>query len=392
MPTFRRIALFAVALTLLPRISETAVPSNMTPATLRVEYLVPAVHQPIRQDPSLLFYDDFDSGNLAARYFEYSDADGSFVQTPNEGYGGKGGAMKCQFEKGQVTAGSLKVLFGRSPFHRGLFPEKTFKDVYWRAYVKHETGWQGNPAKLARATCLATENWSQGFIAHVWGGKGDALCIDPATGITDNRRVSVKYNDFDHLHWLGMKNGQTPIFSPQESGRWVCVESHIRMNTPGKSDGIFELWVDGKLEAAHNDLNWHGTWDDYAINAVFLENYWNEGAIKREARWFDEFAIVQKPIGPMVVPRTPTLVRTAGNAGEWQAQVSNDPSEGKALWTSKPVSGKAISLKISPDSGTFSELGRKSLKVGQSYWLRLRQKSPDGSWSAWSPWHSPFKV
>src|ERR1051326_2135274 len=167
--------------------------------------------------------------------------------------------MRCQFEKGQVSAGSLKALFGKNPFGKGVHLQETFREIYWRVYVKHEAGWEGNPAKLARATCLASADWTQGFIAHVWGGKGDALCIDPATGITDNRKVTTKYNDFDKLRWLGLRQGQTPIFSPAESGRWVCVESHIRLNTPGKADGIFELWLDGKMEAARNDLDWQGT-------------------------------------------------------------------------------------------------------------------------------------
>ena len=39
------------------------------------------------------------------------------------------------------------------------------------------------------------------------------------------------------------------------------------------------------------ELDWHGTWDEFGINAVFLENYWNEGSVKRQARWFDDFVI-----------------------------------------------------------------------------------------------------
>ena len=85
--------------------------------------------------------------------------------------------------------------------------------------MKHEAGWEGSPAKLARATCLAGPDWSQGLIAHVWGGKDNVLCI----------------------------------------------ESHVTLNTPGARDGVFELWVDGKMEAARTDLDWHGGWSEYGI-------------------------------------------------------------------------------------------------------------------------------
>lgn len=250
-------------------------------STIRVAFVSPAASLPgDRNNAAVLFSDDFDRpGDLRGRYFEYGDEGGSFVWDAQGGYGGRAGAMRCRFERGQVSAGSLKVVFGKNPFHRGVRPEVVFREIYWRVYVKHETGWEGNPAKLARATCLAGTDWSQGLIAHVWGGRNNALCIDPATGITDSRKVTARYNDFAHLRWLGVQHGRTPVFSPAESGRWVCVESCIRLNRPGARDGVFALWVDGKREAERTDLDWHGAWNEYGINAVFLENYWNAGAI-----------------------------------------------------------------------------------------------------------------
>jgi hypothetical protein len=148
---------------------------------LRVASVMPAPDQPQQQDKALIFSDDFDQlPDWYSRYFEYSPERESFVWTAGDGLGG--GAIRCQFDKGQVTAGSLKVLFGKNPFSRGIRTNETFREIYWRVYVKHEFGWKGNPEKLARATCLAGRDWSQGFIAHVWGGQGDSLCMDPATG------------------------------------------------------------------------------------------------------------------------------------------------------------------------------------------------------------------
>lgn len=228
-----------------------AAPEDLPPAKLRVAFVVPDARPLAAATNATIFSDDFaEAADRSARYFEYNPEKGSFVWKPGEGMGAQRGAMRAQFERGQVEAGSLKVLFGKSPFSKGIRSQETFREIYWRVYVKHEAGWSGNPAKLARATCLASPEWSQGFIAHVWGGKGDVLCIDPATGIQDSRKVSTRYNDFAHLHWLGYRQTQTPICSAAESGRWVCIESHIRLNTPGRKDGVFELWIDGKLEAA----------------------------------------------------------------------------------------------------------------------------------------------
>ncbi len=161
-----------------------------TPACAQTKVRVAEVSRSTnpQESGSYIFYDSFDKPIDTPRYFEV-DGKNSFGWQAGSGIGGSG-AMKCQFEKGQVSAGSLKIVFGKNPFRRGVHQNETFNEIYWRVYVKHEAGWQGNPAKLARATCMAAGDWSQGLIAHVWGGKGDVLCIDPASGITDNQKVS----------------------------------------------------------------------------------------------------------------------------------------------------------------------------------------------------------
>ena len=91
--------------------------------------------------------------------------------------------------------------------------------------------------------------------------------------------------------------GDTPIFSEASSGRWFCVEGHVRLNSVGQSNGLFEFWIDDALEARNDALNWRGSWDDYGINAVFFENYWNDGAPEELRRWFDDLAVATVRIG-----------------------------------------------------------------------------------------------
>jgi len=156
------------------------------------------------------------------------------------------------------------------------------------------------------------------MIAHVWGdGTGDSPVTDPATGINSaNQLATSRYNDFANLQWMGLRRATTPIFAASSANRWTCIESHVRLNSPGASDGVFELFIDGRLEAVRTDLNWVGSWQSYGINAVFIENYWNAGAPGERVRYIDDVVIATRPIGcASSLPQAPVNLRILPGLG-----------------------------------------------------------------------------
>lgn len=122
--------------------------------------------------------------------------------------------------------------------------------------------------------------------------------IDPASG-TDSAGTlrTTTYNDFANLRWLGAARSQTPIFDSSHVGQWYCVEAHARLNDAGQSNGTFDLWINGNPEAARSGLNWVGSFSAYGINAVYLENYWNNGSPVAQARDMDNFVVSTSRIG-----------------------------------------------------------------------------------------------
>ena len=80
-------------------------------------------------------------------------------------------------------------------------------------------------------------------------------------------------------------------------GRWQCLEAHARLNDPGRSNGLFELWLEDTLEAKLTGLDWIGSFRDFGINAIYLENYWNDGAPQAQERYFDNFVVSTERIG-----------------------------------------------------------------------------------------------
>ena len=256
-------------------------------------------------EPDWIWCDDFEQNRLDS-YFEYNSANGDFVTVEGVGVETSRG-MRGRFREGQQGAGWLHLAFGRTPqsFFRAVDSGTSdYRDIYWRFFVRNDSSWSGGGGhKLSRATVFASENtWAQAMIAHVWSGGSDGshyyLVLDPASGTDESGDLATtKYNDFENLRWLGVARGTTSLFGPDMIGEWHCVEARVRLNDAGSSNGLFRMWINGIEQPGRDDLNWVGTFDQYGINAVFLENYWNGGAPKDQERYLDNFVVSTERIG-----------------------------------------------------------------------------------------------
>lgn len=365
--------------------------ANDVPETPRIDSVVMSHPQPHESDPATIWYDDFDGPAKP-----YTESEG--VLDAQEGLGGKGQSMLGLYERGSRGVGNRKVFFGDSPTGKVVQKGKHFNDIYWRVYVKHQYGWTGGgPDKLSRATSIVGSNWAQAMIAHVWSS-GEALTLDPASGVRGDRVVTTRYNDFGNLHWLGNKPASTfKLHSAQEAGRWVCVESRAKLNTPGQKDGLNQLWIDGRLEAQRRNLDWRGSYDGFGINAVFLETYWNKGSPVSQRRWIDNFVISTRPIGPVVCPRNPVLIRTPyrdpGKQQGWKVEIAADETGKTVVWRSKLLTDPQR-VAVGSETGQFLGpiAGNDRLAASQVYCVRVMQGSDGGRESVWSPWHQPFRT
>ncbi|XZE56183.1 hypothetical protein SH139x_002278 [Planctomycetaceae bacterium SH139] len=369
------------------------------PQVPRIDSVVMADNQPHQDDPAVIWYDDFD---LPQRQEQYPEKSGKLSQEVR--FGNTGTSLEMAYPRGSQGIGGRKVFFGDSPTNRRqtLRGDESFDDIYWRIYVKHPADWKGGgPAKLSRATSLVPPGWRQAMIAHVWSS-GEALTLDPASGVKNGSVVTTGYNDFPNLKWLGNKpTSQFKLHGDDGLGWWVCVEARAKLNTPGKNDGVNQLWIDGRLEAERRNLDWRGTFDERGINAIFLEAYWNEGSPVDQARWIDNFVISTKPIGPVVCSTNPTILKTSyigpGYQHSWQAEIAERDSMGAAVgnpvWRSL-MQADSNQVTINLENGEF--LGRlsqsSSLANDTSYLIRVRQRSSNGQWSLWSDWHQPFQT
>ena len=349
--------------------------------------------QPHENDPAVIWYDDFSTEK------PYLESSGAIDYT--ESFDNVGGALNVGFKKGDVEGmGNRKLAFGDFPSESAVNKGKHFDEIYWRIYVKHQYGWEGRPCKISRATSIVSKNWQQAMITHVWSGPENSIILDPATGVKGQSDTIITngYNDFANLKWLGNKPCSSfQISSGDESGYWVLVEASAKLNTPGKSDGSCRLWIDGRLEAERTNLNFRGSYTKHGINGVFLESYWNGGASKTEGRWYDNFVVSTKPVGPVTCSVNPVLYKTPYHGPEkletWEVELASDSSGNNIVYKSYSP-GIKESITVNTESGIFTGLlsGKKNLVPGSTYFCRVRQKSTNGQWSAWSRWHQPFLV
>lgn len=382
---------------------------------VRIESIEILEPQPHASDPAVIWYDAMDEPS--SQYFEQKGELSS-----RETLGGRGRSLEVFYPKGEKGGGSAnrKLAFGDCPVGRGkaLKRDRTFDDVYWRIYVKHQDGWTGEgPAKMSRAMILNAGDWSQAMISHVWGS-GPHLTLDPVRAAEGTEATTTRYNDWDGLKWLGnAPASQFPIHATEEAGRWVCVEARARLNTPGKSDGYNALWIDGIRQCERKDLDFRSRYMKHGINAIFLESYWNQGSPVDQYRWYDDFVVSTKPIGPVVAPVCPTLIATLED-GTWEAEIAvrlesgregpagatveiaraedrgrgrtpvvGESIRGCVVWRSKPAGDRR--LRVDAASGEFvgPRAGERRLEAGRVHFCRSRARG--GSWSAW---HQPFRT
>jgi hypothetical protein len=94
------------------------------------------------------------------------------------------------------------------------------------------------------------------------------------------------------------------------SGRWVCIEQRITMNTPGVSNGIFQSWVDGVQRHNRTNLLMQSSTANTKMKFTRLYRQHGYGAI-----YFDDYAVSRNarigcsgstPSSDTTAPETPT--------------------------------------------------------------------------------------
>jgi hypothetical protein len=102
-----------------------------------------------------------------------------------------------------------------------------------------------------------------------------------------------------YLYWPGQKStfGDEIVFGRTFSkGVWHTLKQRIKLNTPGLSNGIIQVWFDGTLVYSNTNYNLRTSGDIWKIDKFYFSSFFGGNAplwsaVKDEYIYFDNFRI-----------------------------------------------------------------------------------------------------
>jgi hypothetical protein len=87
---------------------------------------------------------------------------------------------------------------------------------------------------------------------------------------------------------------------PLNDNQWYCIETHLKMNTPGVANGVIELWIDGVQTMSYTGRTFRGPSVSHPSGNSSLTTF-NAIRLYRQAgvgtMWYDTFAVGSTRIG-----------------------------------------------------------------------------------------------
>lgn len=243
-----------------------------------------------QQHPEWLWCDDFELISALSQNYEDYSTTGFSVIAGNGMDGSKG--LTQQYTSGQVDAGWIVK------YKPDGFPDH----VFYRYYHKFGSGFTRFPQKMSRIGYRNHSTWKEIYRVHSWMTGTGLLTAD----------VMAKNSSQTSSGWLPIAT-ETSFNFASHLNEWVAIEVELKINTPGKTDGLYRTWINDQLVIERLNVDMRGSTSD-KINEVMLDTYWNESSPGNIARYYDNFVISTQKIGLIAAataspPASPTNVQ-----------------------------------------------------------------------------------
>jgi hypothetical protein len=205
----------------------------------------------------------------------------------------RGKALRARIEKGGNLA--LNLLF---PFKKRLGAEP--EEIYFRYYLRFADDWL--PEELGgKLPGISGTYGRAGWGGRKVNGRDGWSARGSFSGLV-NGKTPVGFYCY-HADMKG-RYGDVWVWDKDNLGylannRWYCIEQHVKMNTPGRNDGVMQAWIDGKPAFEKTDVRMRDV-DDLKIENIWLNVY--QGGTKparaEHHLYIDNVVIARNYIGP----------------------------------------------------------------------------------------------
>lgn len=259
----------------------------------------------ISSHPEVIFADRFEEQGWQPFWSGIDARSAAEVITEDRGNGFEllaGRALRVTLAKGVSTALNAHIRFAS---HRDGEPEEAF----FRYYLRLGDNWNptidgGKMPGFSGTYGRAGWGMRKSDGVNGWSTRGAFFKQTSSVGAASALRGLGSY--VYHANMEGL-TGDTWGWNLGPSGllqknRWYSIEQRVRMNSPGKADGVLQAWVDGRLVFERMNLRYRDV-PDLKIESVWM-NIYHGGARPAPhdmTLYIDNLVIARKYIGPMKV-------------------------------------------------------------------------------------------
>ena len=228
----------------------------------------------IETHPAVVWADNFASGSLRPGWNMAQPVRSKVMQPLAAPTAGSAlmtfPSLQATIPRGEHLGLDLRFDFPQTP------GKKDRSEAYFRYYLRLGPEWADVPDSGKLPGFAGTYNraawggrgwhgmqgWSaRGSFTKAVGREHPAYRLLPLASYVYHSKSESAYGDI--LVWSGSQG--EALIAPN---RWVCIEQHIKLNTPGRYDGVLRAWVDGKPVFAKRNFRFRDTLD------LGIENVW----------------------------------------------------------------------------------------------------------------------
>lgn len=256
----------------------------------------------IETDPDVIFATGFENPFWITEwnwYSPFSNAETVLDDSARQFRQFQGKALRVRLVKGSNFGLDLRYTFDRKN-------EPEPDEIFFRYYLRFGNDWDpyldgGKMPGIAGTDGRAGWGMRKSDGYNGWSVRGAfaarLAAAKSVKGLTTlgSYVYHVDIDDSSGEYW-GWNHGPSGIV---ENNKWYSIEQHVKLNTPGKRDGVFRVWLDGRQVFERTNIRFRYV-PTLKIESVWLDVY--HGGVapspKNMTLYIDNVVISKKYIGP----------------------------------------------------------------------------------------------